>query len=247
MSQEPEPSSNETLKHAFIVALLTFAAALVDSLKDSDWVKHYVQETWLRFIVIIVISSLSFAIVFFIGRRLDRNRQLAQKILDRQPVLSAAGPLDGLWVDAVWNGETLVGGSIFSLMSRRSEGFRLNGEFYKLENGVLSESPTGWFNGVGQKIDESGFAYRYEGGEHRSGRPEDHGGTGYYHFHGKPGWQVQAFHGHFSIARSMEVRVVRGERRSINADEEIRTTQSYKWLSEYINQFLSGHPIEPDQ
>ena len=236
MPQEPDDTSGETLKHAFIVALLTFAAAVVENFRDSPWVAR-VGDTWLRCGVVIGVTAASFTVVLFIGRRLDRNRRLAQQILDRQPMQSAAGPLDGLWIDAVWNGQTLVGGSIFSIRSSRAEGFRLNGEFYKLVDRKLRQEPTGWFNGVGQKIDESGFVYRFQGGEHGPVRPEDHTGTGYYYFHGRPGWEMQTFHGHFAIASSLEVRIVRGERRSADPDAEIRTTQSHQWL--YLGPFMS--------
>ena len=39
MGQQPD-SRAETLQHAFIVALLTGAAALVENFKEADWVKY---------------------------------------------------------------------------------------------------------------------------------------------------------------------------------------------------------------
>lgn len=105
---------------------------------------------------------------------------------------------------------------------------------------MLGKDPVGWFTGIGQQIDSSSFAYRYEGGEHGPVRPVEHIGTGYYHFHGKPGWAVQTFHGHFSISGPLQVRFVQGERRSENADAEIRTPQSYQWLAEYLGQLSTA-------
>lgn len=113
MSEKLESSSRETLQHAFIVALLTFAAAIVENFKESMWVKEHIREVWLRCGAVIGATLVAFFVILFIGRRLDRNRHIADEILKRQPLLSDAGPLDGLWIDAVWNGEMLVGGSIF--------------------------------------------------------------------------------------------------------------------------------------
>lgn len=243
MTRHRDSSSGETLKHALVVALLACAAALVENFKDSDWVRGYFSDFSLRLGAVIGVTGAAFATVWFIGRWMDRNRRIAEAILDRQPLQSAAGTLDGVWIDAVWNGEMLVGGSIFSLKSSRLEGFKLNGEFYMLDHGVLSREPAGWFNGIGQQIDEFGFAYRYEGGEHGVTRPVDHNGTGYYHFHGKPGWKVQTFHGHFAIFGALQVRVVRGERRSENPDAEIRTKQGREWVEEYLRQFQTATAI----
>lgn len=219
-----EGSGQEIVRHAIVVALLAGITALVDTARERHWLGQ--NDNLYAVIGILLICALAFSITYLVGTWIERNQRRALERLNSQPVETGLGSIDGLWTCALWEGEALVGGTLLSIKSRRSEGYRMVGDFYLLESGALREQPAGWFQGTGQPTDDFSLVYEFLGGEHGPAQPVQHSGIGVYRFHGRPGWGRQTFTGHYFIIELSQVRVMRGQRWSQNAEGDISTPAS---------------------
>jgi hypothetical protein len=151
-------------------------------------------------------------------------------LLDRQPIALGVGRIDGHWIDAIYDADTLelVRGAVIRIASSRGGGFVLWGQSYDAPGVNVQVGPWG---GHGGAAGSSTLTYYYRG---REGPHERDDGVCYYEFSRSPGDDAGlTFDGRFWAFGLRKAFYVRGrkvkkcERRRFLVDEGATLLREY--------------------
>jgi len=125
---------------------------------------------FLFFILLSLYILVTQVIGHIVHRQLFKEKE-RQEAYMREPIaFKFVGIVNGVWVDAIWEGDKLIQVSVIDIRSSRAEGIAISGDSFRCHcdgqgNATVEQPAIGHFRGSGSPLENATVHIAYTGGE----------------------------------------------------------------------------------